>query len=72
MLQIKLEGARSRATIETHFLSYNGPDLEDTIVVRGLKYTSVTQRGLKDILRGTTQPGTVIADQLHKVTHVRI
>ena len=38
-----------RKTVERSFLSYNVPDLEDTIVLGGLKCSSVTQRGLEDI-----------------------
>ena len=72
MLETTFKRTRSRETVKRYFLRYSVPDLDNTVVVGGLKSGSFTQWVLKDILRGKTQSSTTMADKRHIVTQVHV
>ena len=51
MLEITFKRTRSRETVKRYFLRYSVPDLDNTVVVGGLKSGSFTQW----VLKGYTQ-----------------
>jgi hypothetical protein len=67
VLEITFKRTRSRETVKRYFLRYSVPDIDNTVVVGGLKSGSFTQWVLKDILGGKTQSSTTITcDQAYK------
>jgi hypothetical protein len=69
VLEITFKRTRSRETVKRYFLRYSVPDLDNTVVVGGLKSGSFTQWVLKDILRGKpARCGYTLRVTSHKTT----